>query len=344
MPTNSTPVTTQESKETVLVTGADGMLGSHICRALLNKGYRVKAMTVPNSRSRWLLDGLPLEIIEGDILQNENKLLEYLSGCDYLINTAALTAVWPRHSEIVRKVNYDGALNIAHAAQKAGIKRMVHIGSASTFEGGNAEKLADKNAPFDGWELDLDYITSKFRAQEALIKMHEESGFPVIIINPTYMIGKYDSGPSSGKMILEYYKGNVPGYTNGGKNFVAAADVAAVAVNALQEGRLGQCYIAGNENLSYKEFFSKISHVSGIKKKLLHVPNFIMHIYGFISSVFARVFRKKPNISYSMALLSLKPQYYSCRKAVDELHMPQTPIDTAIKDCLNWFKENGYLK
>ena len=68
-----------------------------------------------------------------------------------------------------------------------------------------------------------------------------------MILNPTFMLGSYDSGPSSGAMLVALYHRKVPGYTGGGKNYICAKDVAVTLANALTKGRIGECYILGNE-------------------------------------------------------------------------------------------------
>jgi len=328
--------------ERVFVTGADGMLGSSIVRELLSQGYLVKAMILPNRKLN-VLSGLEVEIIEGNIL-DKDLLEQAMTGCDYVINVAALTTVWPRKSDLVMRVNLEGAKNVVEVAEKLQLKRMVQIGTANSFGHGTRETPGNESTPYSFGVYDLDYIKSKYQAQQMLLEKHAQDGFPVIIVNPTYMIGPFDSGPSSGKMILEVLKGNVPGYSVGGKNFVCSVDVATAAVNALKMGRLGECYIAGNENLDYKEFFQKVCQQGNIKFKLIKVPGFLVLVLGFFNSLIARLTGKAPNLSYTMARMASVSQYYSPQKAQKELNMPQTPIETGIGQCVDWFKENGYLE
>ena len=331
----------ENSQFTVFVTGADGMLGASICRELLFQGYKVKALVIPGPNNR-VISELNLEIVQGNILDSFG-LETHMRGCQYVIHVAALTHVWPRNAPNVRKVNIDGALNVASVADKLQLIRMVHIGTASSFKAGTKANPGIETGAFDGDKYQMDYITSKYTTQSALIEKHRKKGFPVIILNPTYMIGPYDSGPSSGKMILEFYKGNVPAYTSGGKNFVSSLDVAKAAVNALRMGQTGECYIVGNENLSFGEFFKKIETVANKKIRMFQVPDFVLFIFGFFNSVVARITQKPPQISYTMARIAACGQYYSPQKARQELGLPQTPVESAIETCLKWYQENGYL-
>ena len=317
------------------------MLGSMICRRLLQGNYQVKALCLPHSKAK-TLEGLDLEIVKGDVLDLD-FLQTSMKGCQYIIHVAAMTDVWPRRIEKVREVNLQGSMNVRQAAPSE-LERMVYIGSASSFTEGPKHNPGDENSPFSSDRYGMDYIDSKYQAQQYLLNEQRNNGFPVIVVNPTFMIGPYDSGPSSGKMIIGLSEGSVPGYTKGGKNFVYSGDVAQAAVNALSMGRLGECYIAGHENLEFREFFSKVSGVMNKKFTLKKIPPVFILIFGFFSSVIARITGKAPKLSYGMATMASVSQYFNSEKAVKELNMPQTPIEEAITESLTWFRENGYVK
>ena len=172
------------------------MLGSNICRELIKHDYPVKAMVLPNRKSN-VLSGLGIELVEGNIL-DKNILCKEMEDCDSVIHAAALTTAWPRRSDLVMSVNFEGTKNIMEVAEKTKMKRMVYIGSASSFSHGPKEKPGDETSSFGGWSYGMDYIESKYLAQNMLLEKHAQHGFPVIIINPTYMIGPFDSAPSSG--------------------------------------------------------------------------------------------------------------------------------------------------
>jgi dihydroflavonol-4-reductase len=331
-----------KENEKIFVTGADGMLGSSICRELIHQGYGIKAMCLPQSKSN-TLQGLPLELVYGNIL-DKDFLLREMQDCSHVIHIAALTTVWPRRLQIIQEVNYQGAVHVADVAEYYNMQRMVHIGTANSFGHGSKEEPGNEQTPFSSSTYGMDYIDSKYRVQQLLLNRHAERQFPIVIINPTFMIGPFDSGPSSGQMLIGLYNGIIPAYSQGGKNFVCSTDVAVAAVNALKMGRTGACYIAGNENLSFREFFMKASNTLGIPFTMRAAPQLLILLFGAFNSCVASVTGKTPKVSYTMARMAGVDQYFSSAKAQQELNMPQTPIEEGIKQCVDWFKANNYIK
>ncbi|HLP71362.1 MAG TPA: NAD-dependent epimerase/dehydratase family protein [Bacteroidales bacterium] len=327
-------------KHKVFVTGADGMLGTSICNELIRRGYKVKRMVLPD---RSLIETPQrIETVYGNIL-DANFLEKEIAGCHYVIHTAALTTVWPRRSQLIKETNIEGTRNLMLAAEKYKVRRFIHIGTASSFRHGTLKNPGTEKNDYNGWKYRMDYMDSKYIAQKLLLERFATNGFPVIIINPTYMIGPFDSGPSSGKLMIELLKDNIPGYSPGGKNFVCACDVATAAVNSLESGRIGECYIVGNENLFYKEFFRKVCKVRRKQYKLVRIPVLLVMFIGLFNSVRARLFSVHPGLSYSMARFSCLMQFYSSRKAREELHIQMTPIESGIDSSLKWFEANGYI-
>lgn len=326
----------------VFVTGADGMLGSSICRELLLQQYQVKAMCLPGRKTN-TLKGLPIEIVAGDI-SDKQFLLNEMKDCNFVIHVAALTNVWPRRISKLMKINLQGTKNIMEACEELNLERMIHIGTACSFSHGSKSNPGDESDQFDGWKFKMDYINSKFLAQKMLLKRFNETGFPVVIINPTYMIGPFDSGPSSGQMLMAIYKNSLKWYCSGGKNFVYSLDVAKAVVNSITSGELGNCYIAGNENLEFKEFFGKVCKQLNKQFEMKYAPTFLLISIGIINSIIAFISRKQPKLSFGMAILAKENQYFSSAKARRVLKMPQTPIEVGIEQSISWFKQNKYIQ
>jgi dihydroflavonol-4-reductase len=145
-------------------------------------------------------------------------------------------------------------------------------------------------------------------------------------------------------MIIALYKGKVPGYTSGGRNYVCAKDAAVAIANALTRGRIGECYILGNQNLSYNEAFTKIAVTIGVKPPAIPIPSVFAKLYGMIGTITGKLSGKTPAISYPLSRIACDEHYFSAAKAVKELELPQTPVEVGIKECFEWLKENGYLK
>ncbi len=325
-----------------MVTGADGLLGSNIVRVALDRGYKVRVFVLPNSPSN-TLDGLPIEKVEGNLLDSR-AVHKAVQGCDYVIHAAANTNVWPSQGEIYWKVNYEGTRHVAEACKAAEVKRLVVIGSAASFPSGTKEQPADESVPMADTGYGLDYIASKRKAQEYILEQVRKNDLPALVICPTFMFGPYDSKPSGGAMIVGVVKGQAPGFPiSGGKNFVHARDVAVAAVNALTKGKVGEMYIAGNENLSYEEIFDKIGRIAGVKPPRLPMPSFVLLGVGSLSSFFAKLFGFRPKITLPMARVACDGQYFTAEKARKELDMPATPIEEAIEEAIAWMKEQEML-
>ncbi len=326
----------------VFVTGPDGVLGSNIVRELLSRNYEVKVL-VFGPRQPITLKGLPIEIVEGDIT-NKEQVIELSKGCDYFINVAAITDMWPTRGAIYFKINVKGAENAVDAVLLNKMKRLVHVGSASSFGYGTIEHPGDETSAFKSAKYKVDYIESKKLGQEKVIAAVKEKGVDAVVVCPTFMIGPYDSKPSSGAMIIAIAKGKLPGFSSGGKNWVYVKDVAVGVCNALTMGRTGEAYILGAENLTYVDAVKRIAAALGQKKvpKFI-VPDFFLKFIGMIGTITAAITKKAPKLTINLAQIACDGHYFSPKKAIEELKMPQTPIEVGVKEAQAWFIENKYL-
>jgi dihydroflavonol-4-reductase len=329
-----------KAKAMVLVTGADGFLGSSVVRALLASGYRVRAM-LEAGRNTATLEGLAYEEARGSLF-DPAFVAASLGGVDAVVHTVASTAVWPSRDPRMRALNVDAALALARAAKAAGVARYVHVGTANSFAAGSKEAPGDETGPYDAARFGLDYQDTKREAQEAVLGLADPS-FGLVVVNPTFMFGPYDSKPGSGEMILSIAAGRVPGSSPGGRCFADSRGVAAGIVAALERGRPGECYILGGENLSYREIFSKIARITGKQAPALLMPKALVLAFGALSSAIAAIGGKAPKVSLAMARISCEGQYYSSAKARRELGYEPGPVDGAIAAARDWFLERGML-
>lgn len=326
----------------VLVTGSDGLLGSNLIRELLNRGYSVTAM-MENDKKSLTIENLPIQRIVANLL-NTQDIINATVGVDIVIHCAASTSMFPARSEIINKVNIGGTQNIVDACKKNKVKRLIYVGTANSFGSGNLHNLGTEKNLYSSEHYGLDYMDSKYKAQLIVLENAKNGSLNAIVVNPTFMIGPFDSRPSSGEMVLSVYKRKIPGYTLGGKNFIAVKDVAVAITNAITNAINGECYILGNENLTYKQAFEKIAKTIGVNPPRLKFPTKAVLAFGKINSFLATTFKYTTKMPYELTFLSSEIHYYSSAKAIKELGLPQTPIVVAIKECFEWFLENGYLK
>ncbi|MEM9671104.1 MAG: NAD-dependent epimerase/dehydratase family protein [Cyclobacteriaceae bacterium] len=326
---------------TVFLTGTSGLLGSNVLIELLKRNYQVKALFRDEHDARQHQHMKDIEIFMGDITDAQ-AMMRGAQGCDAIIHAAADTGLWPARSPQYVATNVQGTINLIEAGKKAGVQRMIAVSTANALGFGTKEQPGDESTPPKFKQYGLGYMETKHLAQEIMLR-EARNGFPGLVVNPTFMIGPNDHKPSSGRMVLAVYQGKVPGYPVGGKNYVYVGDAATAIVNALDKGNIGECYILGHENLSYQEAFTKIANVIGVKPPQLPIPPVLTKAFGGLGTIYGNLTGGTPKVSYKMARVSCDGHYFSAAKAVRELSLPQTPIDTAIRECFDWFKENGYL-
>jgi len=327
--------------ERVLVTGADGFLGSNLVRRLLELGYTVRAFLEPGRRAG-TLEGLAVERAPGDILRPDD-LSRAAQDCRYLVHAAASTGVWPTRSALQDRLNIQGTANAIEAALQAGVRRFVHVGTANSFEPGSKDQPGVEGPPSGNARYGLGYIESKRQAHRLVLEAARSRALPAVIVAPCFMFGAYDAKPGPGQLILSMAARKLPGAPPGGRNYVHVRDVAAGIASALREGRVGESYIAGHRNLCYAELLAVIAEVLGVPAPRRRLPRALVLLAGLGGSAFGTLTGRAPALSYPMARISCDGHYYSPAKAVRELGLPQTPLHQAIEEALQWFRANGYL-
>jgi dihydroflavonol-4-reductase len=326
----------------VLVTGPDGLLGSNLVSVLLEKGYETRAL-VQYGRNTDTLDGLGVEIVRGDMLDRDS-LISAVGGCRAVIHAAANTSTSPARSASVREVNIEGTRNILHAVRKSDIERFIHVGTTNSFGFGSKDDPGDETRPYTAGKYNLDYFNAKYEAQKLVLREVEKNRLPAVIVNPTFLVGPYDSKPGFGTVIIALYHGKLKAIPIGGRNYIHVRDVAMGIVNALTMGRIGECYILGNRNLSYEEIFTMITRVLNVSPPKRVVSPFAAKLYGICCQVAGNITGKSSGINLAIARIACDEHYYSAQKAIDELALPQTPIEHAIEEAFHWLEENGYLE
>lgn len=330
----------------VFVTGATGFIGGNLVRMLLNDGHEVRALIRPGSDQRNVA-GLPLELVTGD-LDNSQLLTEIIMGCDTVFHVAAHYSLWQKDRDAIYQANVIGTKNLLTAAKTAGIRRFIHTSSVAAIGVPAPGTLADERTQTTVEALVSDYKKSKFLAEQAALAACRKSGrdgLDVVIVNPSTPIGAYDIKPTpTGDIILRFLQDRMPAYVHTGLNLIDVEDVARGHILAWQKGKTGERYILGNRNLTLKEMLDMLAAITGKPAPRFAVPHFLPLAVAFVDErILARWFGKTPQVSLYSVQMSQKAMYYDSAKAVRELGLPQSPIETAIEKAVQWFRANGYL-
>lgn len=327
-----------------LVTGADGLLGSHVVRELLSRGAPVRVMVQPGSESP-TLRGLEVEQMEGDLL-DAGSLRAAVAGVDRVVHCAAVTDQFAP-AKLHWAVNFEGTRNLVRACLEADSPRLVAVGSASALEFGTKECPGDESGGFPAQYAGLAYMESKAAAMAHVREQAASHGLDAVVVAPTFMLGEHDWRPSSGRLVLEYLSRGLRVVPPGGRNFVRAGDAAVGVVNALDRGEPGDLTILAGHNLDYREFFEAVASCAGVAPPRAVVPRSVVLAAGrlgdTVSPLVERLGGAPVQLGSDMASLSVQGCYYDDRKAVGELDLPLSPIGSAVRDCLRGLRRYGHL-
>lgn len=318
----------------ILVTGANGLLGHQVVFELIKRKYKVNIIV--RQKSNIFFDLEEVNIFQGNFT-NYTDLLNAAKDCDAIIHIAAVTATDLLKYEDYSKINVEGTKLILKVSEELNINRIIYISSANTIGFGTTQDIADESCPVKYPFTNSFYAQSKVESEKIIIKASKKENRHFVIINPTFMIGAYDTKPSSGKLMMMGYKHRLMFTPGGGKNFVSAHNVAIAICNALTDGKNGERYLASGVNLSFKEFYKLQSRVGAYQQKIIEIPDLFLRLAGKIGDVIRKAGIKTEICTMNLSQLLIK-ENYSNEKAKSELKLPETDIENEIAEALNWFK------
>jgi dihydroflavonol-4-reductase len=323
------------------VTGGTGFIGGNLIRELLAGGSQVRALARPGSDIS-NLNGLQLDFVEGD-LEDEKLLQRSMQDCEWIFHVAANYSLCRREGKAIYNSNVEGTKRIFRAARAASAKRIVYTSSVAAIGLAPGESIADESTRTTVDALISDYKKSKYLAEDAARSAAKE-GIPVLIVNPSTPVGPFDCKPTpTGEIILKFLRRQMPFYVHTGFNVIAVKDVVRGHILAAERGRVGERYILGHKNIKFKELLDLLSSITGLPSPQHALPHWIPITFGYFDElILCRLFSRPPVVTINGAKLSRHPMYYSSNKAVQELGLPQSPIEDALRSAVDWFQKNGY--
>ena len=331
------------------ITGGSGFIGSNLVHELVAQGHRVKVLLRPGADEHGLL-GLKIERVIGDIF--DRKLLEReMESCDWCFHVGGSYHLWMRNYTSMYRANVEGTRTVLSAAGKAGCRKIIYtstagcIGSAKLFEG--KLRPADETEIVTEHELGNDYLRSKFQAEAVAMELYRKLGLPIVVVNPSAVIGAGDLKPTpTGRFVIDYLRGQIPGYLDAGWNWVSIRDVCSGHILAAEKGRAGQRYLLANAqgNWTMQETFSVLEKITGLPAPRRRVPFWLAERIAEAGEMAAFFTRRAPRVSLASVRMARHKMWLDPSKAIRELGLPQTPVEDALADATQWFQANDYLK
>jgi dihydroflavonol-4-reductase len=327
----------------ILVTGASGFVGAAVAKRLVQAGHDVRALVRPTS-PRSNLGGLRLEIVEGD-LRDAGSLARAMKDIRYLFHVAADYRLWARNPQDIITTNVEGTRALMTAAQRSGVERIVYTSSVATLKARPSGAPSDETSPLAAADAVGAYKYSKVVAERVVEAMAAEQKLPAIIVNPSTPIGPGDVRPTpTGRIIIEAAAGRMPVYVDTGLNLVHVDDVAAGHLAALQNGRIGERYILGGQDVLLGEMLGEIARQVGRSPPKLRVPRQLIFPIAYGAEAIARFTGREPFVTVTGLKLAKDHMFFTSAKAERELGYRARPYGEAIAEAIAWFRKNGYLK
>lgn len=322
------------------VTGATGFIGASIVRELLQDGHAVTVLARPDSGIA-NLSGLPVTVVRGS-LHDHQQLATAMRGCERVFHVAADYRLWCPDPQTMYHANVDGTRTLLQAALDAGVSRVVYTSSVGTLGNPGDGRPGTETTPVSFSDMVGHYKKSKFLAEQEAEKFIDK-GLGLIIVNPSTPVGPFDIKPTpTGKIIVDFLNRKMPAYLDTGLNLIAVEDCARGHILAAENGRIGQKYILGNRNLTLQEIFSILAQLTGLSAPKVKLPYTPILLAAYLNEGLSRLTGKEPLIPLAGVQMAKKFMFFDATKAVQELGLPQTPVEQALKRSITWFRANGY--
>jgi len=329
-----------------LVTGATGLLGSHIAGRLVALGRRVRALVRPASDTAYLR-GLGVELVVGD-LADPAACARAVRGVGAVYHSAAKVGDWgPWRDFQVGCV--DATRNLAAASAAAGVGRFLHVSSTSAYghpaEGGPP---VDETAPMGQnlWAWDH-YTRSKVESERVAWTLAETRGLPLTVIRPSWLYGERDR-TTTARLVGRLREGNVMliGRGDNPLSAVYAGVVADAAILAADDpASAGEAYNITNQGpITQREFLGLLAEAAGAEPVRRRVPFRVAYAAGLLLEARGRLLRdpKPPWVTRYATWLMGRDLSYSTEKARTRLGWsPAVGYAEAIVKTVRWLDARG---
>ena len=324
------------------VTGATGFLGRALVTGLREGGAEVVAIA---RRPDDALEALGATFVAADVTGERDRLgddtkslADAFAGCEGVYHMAGFVSRDARDTREMMRVHVDGTKAVLCAAKEAGVRRVVVASSSGTHAvSREPEPVLDETAP-DAVELvgRWPYYLSKIYQERVARQFARELDLDVVLINPSLLLGPGDERQSSTEDVVRFLFREIPAVPPGGLAFVDVRDAAQGALQAMARGERGERYLLNGANLTFAEFFGRLSRVSKVPAPVLRVPSKLARAGATLLEHFYRARNSEPPISRLEVEMGEVYWYCDARKAETQLGFqardPAETLDETVRD------------
>jgi nucleoside-diphosphate-sugar epimerase len=254
----------------VLVTGGTGFLGATLVPILAAEGHRLRLLQRSAAPEA---ERLGAEIVRAAI-SDEEAVRAALRGIDAVYHLAGRVDFDPADPRALYELHVDATRRLLEACVQAGVKRVVLASSSGTIAVSREERLATEadDHPIDvvsGWP----YYLSKIYQEKTALRIHRDTGLPVVVLNPSLLLGPGDARLSSTDVVFKFLERRIPAMPSGGLSFVDVRDAARAFAAALAKGRAGERYLLGGANMTFRELFGRLERLTGVAAPRVALPS-----------------------------------------------------------------------
>ncbi len=319
----------------IVVTGASGLVGGNLVRALLSQGRPVRALVHHDRRA---LDGLDVESTSAN-LNDPASLEQAFRGAQVVYHLASTISIRMDDWDELDRVNVNGTRNVVEACLHCGVLRLVYFSSIHAYQQDPFDQPLDEGRPLLTDERVPPYERSK-AAAELIARQAPERGLDTVIIIPTAVLGPYDFRPSYlGQALQMLVRGRIPALVRGGYDWVDVRDVVNGAIQAERLAPSGRRYIMSGHWHTLKEVASLTAEISGHPAPHFTVPTWLAEFAQPAMAKLAQLNSAQPLYTRAMLKALHSNRQVSHDYVTHELGYAPRPFELTLKDTLDWFVE-----
>jgi dihydroflavonol-4-reductase len=325
-----------------LVTGATGLIGAHIVRALLGAGYDVRCLVRPTS-CRDDIDKLPVTCVISDVTQAGSELDAACRGCNVVFHTAAHFAFDGFSSDDLRRTAVNGTEAVLTACAEQNVEKVVVTSSSVVFGYTLDGSVACETARVAAASDEPPYVRAKVGQHRHALHLADELGLDVRLACPTMTIGPTLArlGPSN-RAIIAYLSDPFCCSYPGGCNLVAARDVAIGHLAIAEHGTPGESYLLGSSNMTWHQVHSMIAELVGVPPPRFQFNRTTAYLAAAGEEIRAALTGRPPLSTRQQAGMVDRHYWYSHEKAA-ELGYSPAPARDAMIEALSWLATTSYI-